>query len=274
MNVSEWLKISETKLTNASISTPRLDCLVLLEDETDKDRGWLLAHPEFILSSAQENSLNTKITQRLKHVPLAYIRGFTEFYGRQFIITPAVLEPRPESETMIEMLLSLPNVKTKPYRIADVGTGSGALGITAKLELPNLEVDLLEIDKRAILVTQKNVIKFATNVNTLISDLLDKSSKDYDILLCNLPYVPDDFRINSAAMNEPRLAIFGGPDGLDIYRRMFSQINISPKKPMYILCESMPPQHITLESIARSSYYELIQTSDFIQLFTNLPAIT
>ena len=271
MTTAAWLHTSQQRLEATGIATARLDCLVLLEDETGKDRAWLLAHPEFVLDPAQLKLLNTKIVQRQSHMPLAYIRGFTEFYGRQFVVSPAVLEPRPESETMVELLQTLPSLQSSAggsgVSIADVGTGSGALGITAKLLFPQARVDLLEIDPAAIKIAKMNVIKFTPGVNVVKSDLLLQAPSIHDILLCNLPYVPDEFHINLAAMAEPKIAIFGGPDGLDLYRRLFSQIQKLTKKPLYILCESLPPQHESLNAIATAAAYRLRQTKDFIQVF-------
>ena len=121
-----------------------------------------------------------------------------------------VLEPRPESETMID-LLKASNLPAGSH-IADVGAGSGALGITAKLELPNTYVDLVEIDTAAVTVARKNVNKFSVVVNCVKSDLLTQTTGNYVVILANLPYVPDNFHINQAAQAEPRLAIFGGGD--------------------------------------------------------------
>jgi release factor glutamine methyltransferase len=269
MHVKDWLKLAQKKLEATGIGTARLDALVLLEDVTAKDRAWLLAHPEYEITAGKVRKLTNLLNRRAEHEPLAYVRKKTEFYGREFIITPAVLEPRPESETMIDQLKKLsksPGLPAKP-RIADVGTGSGALGITAKLELPNTNVDLLEIDQQALKVAKSNVDKFTLNISLIRSDLLAQSGQDYDILLCNLPYVPDDFQINPAAMREPRLAIFGGPDGLDIYRRLFKQIRNLRKQPLYILTEALPPQQAELAAIAKSVGYDLQQADDFIQLF-------
>jgi release factor glutamine methyltransferase len=86
-------------------------------------------------------------------------------------------------------------------------------------------------------------------------------------LLCNLPYVPDNFTINPAAMREPKIAIFGGPDGLDLYRQLFKQIKDLKLQVKYILTESMPPQHSQLEEIAEKNGYKQIKEDDFIQLF-------
>lgn len=265
-SIAQWLKHANTLLQASDISTARLDALVLLEDCLNTNRAQLLAHPDQLLSVEQEKVLTRQIERRKNHEPLAYIRGKTEFYGRTFYVDHRVLEPRPETETMIDLLLALPDLPTKAA-IADVGTGSGAIGITVKLELPNAQVDLLEIDPAAIKVAQKNVKKFTTDIKITQSDLLANTTGPYDILLCNLPYVPDNFRINPAAMNEPRTAIFGGPDGMDLYRRLFEQISTHQKKPLYILTEALPPQHEELAVIAKAVGFALTQTDDFVQVF-------
>lgn len=266
MTTDSWLSQSAKKLSEAGIGTARLDALVLLEDVSGHDRAWLLANLEHQLSSAELAKLTKLLNRRARHEPLAYVRTKSEFYGREFIITPAVLEPRPESETIIDCLKKLPNLPKSP-KIADVGAGSGALGITAKLELPDTQVELLEIDPGALKVVQSNVDKLTADVQTLRSDLLTTSRQDNNVLLCNLPYVPDSHKVNRAALREPELAIFGGPDGLDIYRRLFAQVKILRNKPLFILTESLPPQQADLAQIAASAGYKLVKTDDFIQVF-------
>jgi release factor glutamine methyltransferase len=276
MLVIDYIIKATRQLEEAGIGTARLDALVLIEDVSAKDRAWLLAHPEFELTAEQTDKLKNLLNARASHTPLAYVRGKTEFYGRTFLINNSVLEPRPESEAMIDLLKksdldSLLGKKTGPktagLQLADVGTGSGALGITAKLELPELEVELLDIDPGALEVAKMNVDLFTLNISIIESDLLSNSSRTSDILLCNLPYVPDNFQINTAASHEPRVALFGGPDGLDLYRRLFSQINEMPKHPLLILTESMPPQHGLLTAVASKCGYALQESQDFIQVF-------
>jgi len=272
MRLERYLKQATKQLGTAGVGTARLDALVLLEDVTGRGRAWLLAHPDTELSASQLAKLTKLLSRRTRHEPLAYVRGQTEFYGRDFVITPAVLEPRPESETMIDLLKKLPGLPIK-LKLADVGSGSGALGITAKLELSKTveaTVELLEIDPKALKVAKINVDKFTLNIKTTKSDLLARSSQQNDVLLCNLPYVPDDFHINQAATREPRIAIFGGPDGLDVYRKLFEQAAKLSKKPLFILTESLPPQHDSLQGIAETHGYKLYQTEDFIQVFSYL----
>ena len=273
MTTLSWINSAEKTLSAAGIGTARLDVLVLLEDVTGKDRAWLLAHPEHELTRQQVAKLKNLLKRRAAHEPLAYLRGKTEFYGREFVLTSAVLEPRPESETMIDMLKKLPifaaqpSARTAPVTIIDVGTGSGAIGITAQLELPNCRVELVDIDKNCLKVVKMNVDLHTTSMSVTHSDLLTNITLNPDVLLCNLPYVPDSYQINEAALHEPKLAIFGGPDGLDHYRRLFQQAQKLTDGPLYILTEALPPQHHYLAEIARHHDYIQEAREDFVQLF-------
>jgi release factor glutamine methyltransferase len=283
MNIGQCLATSSRQLSKAGIDTARLDTLVLLEDVLGIDRVRILAEPDLEIDPAKVAELKKLLKRRSKHEPLAYIRGQAEFYGREFVLTPAVLQPRPESETMIDLLKQLmadgklcplptkvTNNGVRKIRLADVGAGSGALGITAKLELTavlEVSVDLLEIDTAALKVAKKNVDKYTTGITVLQSDLLAQSPQDYNVLLCNLPYVPNDYIVNKSALQEPKIALFGGPDGLDLYRKLFQQIQKLSKQPLFILTESLPLQHLDLQSIAYNTGYKLQQTKDFIQVF-------
>lgn len=266
MLTEEWLRLAEKLLSAAGVSTARLDALVLLEDATGKDRAWLLSHPEHELQRSELELLSKKCVQRCAHIPLAYIRGKTEFYGRDFVVNEHVLEPRPESEVIIDMLksLSLPGETT----IGDIGTGSGALAVTAALELPTAHLYAVDIDHKCLRVAKHNAEKHHAIVRFAHSNLLEAlKDTNLDVLLCNLPYVPDDFHINTAATHEPKLAIFGGNDGLDHYRTLFAQADSRAQKPQYIIAESLPPQHRHLLDIAARHNYKLEKTDDFIQLY-------
>jgi release factor glutamine methyltransferase len=276
MQAELWLKLSSERLEQAGIGTARLDCLVLLEDATGKERAYLLAHPEMELASALIKKLDAQIKRRAQHEPLAYIRKKTEFYGREFCLDQRVLEPRPESETMIELLKkavsSDQQLAIGQPVIVDVGTGSGAIAITAKLEWPKAIVIGTDIDKDCLVVARRNARLLHSEVEFLEGNLLEpleSSGIESSIILANLPYVPDHFQINPAAMSEPRIAIFGGSDGLDLYRKFFKQIKKLNSKPNLILTESMPPQHGQLAEIAQKNGFQLRQTDDFIQVFKN-----
>lgn len=265
MRISEWLNSATLSLNKAGISSARLDSLILLEDELGHDRGWLLAHPEFEINKERIGRLNKKIARRARQTPLAYIRGFSEFYGRRFMVNKYVLEPRPESETMIEFLKLL-RLPARPV-IADVGTGSGALGITAKLEIPSAEVDLYDIDSNCLAVAKHNAALHELHLHVRKRDLLNRPLSHYDAVLANLPYVPTHWMTSPSIKLEPRLAIDGGKDGLDHYRRLFAQLNRQRFPPRYVLTEALPPQHESLIQIAAVTGYQLSTKQDLIQVF-------
>jgi release factor glutamine methyltransferase len=263
-NVGEFIAYATKRLHDAGVPTARLDCIVLLEDATETDRSWLLAHPEFVLSDVQLQKLDKQLVRRSEHIPLAYIRGHAEFYGRTFKVNPHTLVPRPETENIIELLKRLRlRVGT---RLLDVGTGSGCIAITAALELPEFEVNASDIDRQALQVAEQNAASLDAHVTFYISNLLERAGP-VDVITANLPYVPDNFKINTAAAHEPRHAIFGGDDGLDLYRDLFGQLGDRETLPKFVITESLPPQHEMLESIAKVFGYTIRITEDFVQLF-------
>jgi release factor glutamine methyltransferase len=280
MTIGEFQKQALEKLQKSGTGSANLDVLILLEDALGKDRAWILAHPEYVLKNTTPKELEAKLNRREKHEPLAYIRGKTEFYGREFYVNKHVLEPRPESETMITLLKNLlhhkiPYPKDRPLGtldVVDVGTGSGTLAITAKMEMSVLDVSAVDIDPNCLEVASKNIKNHKVKIQLFEGDLLiPLISSNFDfrssIILANLPYVPDDFTINQAAAMEPRIAIFGGPDGLDVYRRLFGQLDELKLRSKYIFTESLPPQHTKLSKIAQKAGYKLTKTEDFIQIF-------
>ncbi len=210
MLLHEWLKLTTRQLQQAGIATARLDCLVLLGDELERDKSWLLSHSEHELQGSVLKKLSTKVTQRVRHIPLAYIRGHTEFYGLEFAVNAHTLVPRPETETMIEVLKDLlfrhpgldPGSSQKSsaegtnyspgFRLAgrndkggrhavqddagmtllDIGTGSGAIAITAKLELPQAHVIASDIDQECLKIARQNAKTLGANIKFLDGNLL------------------------------------------------------------------------------------------------------
>lgn len=268
--LENWHKSAISKLDAVGVGSSSLDALILLEDELALSRAHLFAHPEIELTASQIKNLNAKLARRMRHEPMAYIRGFSEFYGRKFTVNKDVLEPRPESETMIEILLNL----KLPAKLVfvDIGTGSGAIAITAKLEVKKAQVYATEIDRSALAAAKQNAKKLKADVKFLQGDLLlplkaRSWQEETAVILANLPYVPDGWTINKAAAMEPKIAIFGGPDGMDLYRRMFEQISNFDWKPKFVLTESLPPQHKKLSGIALKARYRQTAVQDFIQVF-------
>jgi len=269
MTVSDWLKHSITLLSEAKIDSARLDALIVLSDELYQDKSWILAHPEHTLQIEQIEKLSTKITQRTHHIPLAYIRGHSEFYGRDFFVNAAVLVPRPETENAIDAVIAVAENTSTPH-IVDVGTGSGCIAITLALLLKQSKVTGIDSSDDALIVAKENAKRLNANVRFEIGDLLT-SLETYDgeqlFIVANLPYVPLDFPINDAARHEPKIALFSGEDGLDHYRRLFAQIHDAHLDVPAVITESLESQHQLLASIAAQYSYMPTATNGLVQTF-------
>ena len=273
MTVHDFLHQATTTLRQAGIESARLDVLILLEDSLGRDRAQLLAHPEAKIPPSTEVALSKKIAQRSKHTPLAYIRGKAEFYGREFIVNEHVLVPRPETEAMITLLkhTAFPLQNTLPLRFVDVGSGSGCIGITAALEIPRSEVILRDIDPDTLAVAAANARNLGAKIRLQPADLLEHPPLEYiDAVLANLPYVPDGYDINQAARHEPKLALFAGVDGLDLYRRLWKQIVNHAQQPLYVFTEALAPQQNELTNLAQAAGYRPEAIEGLIQQFKRI----
>lgn len=266
MTISYWLDHSIQKLQQSDIPSARLDCLILLEDCLNTDRAQLLASPNRKLTPEHIKWLNNRIRRRAKHEPLAYIRRRVEFYGRQLYIDKRVLVPRPETEPMVSLVKGLRHQKT--IRLADIGSGSGCIGITIALELPDAQVDLYDIDPATFVIARQNAKAYQASVHFYKGNLLQDLVTSYDVVLANLPYVPDGAAENIDVYFEPSHALFAGSDGLDLYRDFWQQVAKLSEKPRYILTEARPKyQQPTLTLLAKDVGYRLTHTDGFVQMF-------
>jgi len=275
MTIAQFLTEATELLQKAGVESARLDVLILLEDLLERDRSRVLAHAEQLLTKEQVHKLNNYIVQRSRHTPLAYIRGHVAFFGRDFIVNEHVLIPRPETEAVIELLKECSF--SKPPCIADVGTGSGCIGITAALELPTTRVHFYDTDKAALEVALSNARRLHAHGEYYRGNVLDPWRHDYDVVLANLPYIPDVYPINKAAGFEPELALFSGEDGLNHYRLLWRQIKAragksgEPDKPAHVIIEAFPAQHADLDGLAAAAGYRLHATRGYVQHFMSLP---
>ncbi len=265
--VARWLQENTLVLKDAGIESARLDCLLLLEDELQTTKEWLLAHSDHEIEQSDLLKLNTKIVQRSKRIPLAYVRNQQEFYGRPFYVNENVLIPRPESEAIIELLLSTNYQLTTT--IYDVGTGSGCLAITVKLELPDARIIATDLSNVALDVAKKNAKNLNAEIEFTQADLIPTSNLQLPTtILANLPYVPDDLITSKEIESEPALALFSGPDGMDLYCRFWIQLQTLNHQPNYVITESLENQHEQMERLANMAGYVTKQVNGLAQLFT------
>jgi len=206
------------------------DAALLLRHVLGISHAAQLAEPERELTPAQQAAFDAMVLRRLANEPIQYITGEQEFYGLALGVTPAVLIPRPETEQLVEAVLAELD-STQPLRILDVGTGSGAIAIALAHHLPRAHVTAVDLSSAALEVAASNAARhgLADRIRFVASDLLDALLPDelrFDVIASNPPYVPAADRASlhpQVRDYEPAAALFAGPDGLDIYRRLIPQ---------------------------------------------------
>lgn len=266
IQLNSWLKSAEAKLKSAGISSARLDSELIAGFCAGESREWVHGHPEFQINTVIFNKLTKLLKRRISHEPIAYLFGEKEFYGRCFYVNKNVLVPRPETESLIELVLS---VNLDRPRLIDIGTGSGNIGITIILERPRWHVHLSDVSSSALELTAKNVqqYKLEKSITLQRQNLLRADDTDYSIVVANLPYVPDSLSGSLDLMSEPAISLFAGNDGLDLYRELFKQINKRKLKPLHLITESLVSQHKDMQEIASRSGYILSKTTGLGQHF-------
>jgi release factor glutamine methyltransferase len=221
VTVRESLLEAAQRLQLHIISNPRLSAEVLLAHVLGVERSYLYAHDEREISETEYAALDDAINKRIRGVPLQYIVGHQEFYGRDFIVNPSVLIPRPETEFVIESVL-----EARPAahsRIIDIGTGSGCIAVTLALELPTSTVFATDISLAALETARVNASALRAAVNFACMDVLDAVSGAFDFVVSNPPYVrlgELDRLQREVREHEPHLALFSPHDELAIYRRL------------------------------------------------------
>lgn len=222
-------------------ATPQLDAELLVAHAVQHDRAWLVGHPEDKLSATAQKTLAALVAQRQTGIPLAYLTGTKEFYGRPFIVTSDVLIPRPDSESIIEAALKYLKKIPQPT-VLEIGTGSGCLAITLAAELPSATVTATDISPAALTVAHHNAtaLNVADRITFRTQDLLQGETGHYDLLVANLPYVPahwltDANKKRYHLVNEPRVALHGGADGMNVFTTFLQQFAAHPVSDCMIL---------------------------------------
>ena len=243
MIISEWLKIATKSLKTANIPSARLDAELILANTLRKNRTYLHAHLDEEIDPRRFDIANARLDLRLDRVPIAYILGYKEFYGRRFTVSPSVLIPRPESEDLISLFLELTASEIAEKVLIDVGTGSGCLGITAKLERSNLSVILSDISKPALNIAEKNANALNADVHIQQQSLLNGQLRPVDYIFANLPYVDKSWDVSPELKYEPEIALFAEDEGLKLILQLISQAPrcLTPDGLLFI--EADPQQH-------------------------------
>jgi len=237
VTLRDALRQSIERLDRHGIASPRLAAEVLLSHCLSVDRTYLYTHDELDLSDSQAQCLEDAIWERVSGVPVQYIVGRQEFFGRYFHVDPTVLIPRPETELLVERVLGLRPASGS--RIIDVGTGSGCIGVTLALELPETHVVLADVSLDAVQTARRNAIDLgATNTSFVCMDLLESAAGPFDFIVSNPPYISVGETLQREVReHEPSVALFAGDDGLAAYQRLIPQAALLLRPRGYLVME-------------------------------------
>ena len=252
MPLKESLQSAIVRLTDEHVPSPRLNAETLLMFTLNCDRAHLFAHSERELTAEEQSRYDEALTQRAKGVPAQYITGHQEFWGLDLIVSPAVLIPRPETEHLIETVLPLARAMKAP-RIADVGTGSGAIALALAKELPNAEIHATDNSPVALEIAEANAARLQLEFRSQNqhdperriffhdTDLLKGLDPEaFDFVVSNPPYVgvseEDEVQLEVRKF-EPRNAVFAGATGLEVIEKLIPAAHAALKPGGYLIME-------------------------------------
>lgn len=229
MTIHEALRHAAARIYETGSDEATLEAEILLMHVAGLERAGLYARLEDELTPGQSREFESYVRRRVAHEPVPHITGHKEFFGLDFEVTPAALIPRPETETLVELVLAFVRDRFAGSRVAvaDIGTGSGIIAVSLAHELPNATVIATDTASEAISLARRNAERHgvADHINLLEGDLLEPLKAPVDIIAANLPYVtsadwealPPEIR-----EHEPRSALDGGPDGLRVVARLLA----------------------------------------------------
>ena len=243
MQLKQALTSAVQQLESSDVGSPRLNAETLLMFVLGVNRAYLYAHPERELSSREQSRYDEVIAQRGQDVPSQYITGHQEFWGLDFLVSPAVLIPRPETEHLVETVLELAREVPNP-RIVDVGTGSGCIALALAHELKGAEIYGVDLSAEALEIACVNAVRLQLDerVRLLESNVLEALAerRDFDFVVSNPPYVAFDEadKVQRSVFEyEPKAAVFAGYGGLDVIAPLIAQAHDVLKPGGYLAME-------------------------------------
>jgi release factor glutamine methyltransferase len=269
VTVLELLQSTSDYLARKGIDQPRLNIEHLLADSLGKKRIELYLEFDRQLTETELAPLREKVRRRAAGEPLQHLLGSWDFYGRTFKVDRRALIPRPETELLVDVVL--PHLKAafkEGMRLIDVGTGCGILAITFALEISELEVVAVDLSPDALALARENAARFGLEARIAFvqSNLLDQTDGVFRWVVANLPYIPtaELDTLQREVKHDPRLALDGGRDGLDVIRNLITSLQTRLAPPAVIVLEVGPDQAEPVrELLARQNYRDISMTKDY-----------
>ena len=261
-DVREAVRWVRRLLAGVGIDGSALETDVLVGHVLGMDRAGLYAHPTRPVTDEERGLLRDLVERRLAREPLPYILGRREFYALDFIVGPAVLVPRPETETLVDEALRWAAGRARtagPLAVADVGTGSGCIAVSLAVMLPRAVVYATDASREALALARRNAARHgvADRVHMVQTDLLGAIARPLDLVVANLPYVPDADLPGlepEVSRYEPPAALRGGPDGTTLLLRLLAETPARLAPDGALLMEFSPPQRAALERAVRGAW--------------------
>jgi release factor glutamine methyltransferase len=252
------LKWTQGRFSERGIETPRLDAEVLLAHILQYDRVALYTHFDQPLSPDELTRYRELIKRRLQSEPVAYLVGKKEFRSLELHVDARVLVPRPETETLVELALTL-LADGPSHRIVDVATGSGAIALALKSARPSSTVFATDLSPDAAEVARANALRLSLPVDIRVGDLLAPvvAEAPFDLVTANLPYITtaEIPSLPPEVLREPRQALDGGPDGLTFIRRLITDAHPLLAPAAWILLELAADQSPAASSLLTAARY-------------------
>lgn len=249
------LNLQQTLLQAHHRGMERIDAQMLLLHvlgQPDAGRAWLLTHDSDVLTPAQQTLFEALCAQRLDGVPVAYLTGCKEFFGLPLQVDARVLDPRPDTETLVEWALDVLE-KTVSPRILDLGTGSGAIALALQSQRPDAIVTAVDFSQDALEVARANAQRLQLPVQLVQSSWLEQIEGMFDVIVSNPPYIREDDEHMLALRHEPRQALTSGEDGLDDIRAIIAQAPAHLKAGGWLLMEHGWDQSTPVQDLLRAA---------------------
>lgn len=266
MKIEELIKEGSKILAQNKIETPIQVCRILLSTLLQKTKEYLIIHMEESVDKDIERKYKKNVKKIANGYPLQYITNHQEFMKLNFFVNESVLIPRQDTEILVEEVIELAKGR-EGVKILDLCTGSGVIGISIAKYLPNAKVTITDISKEALQVAKINAEKNKVEANMIESDLFERISKDsFDIIVSNPPYIETDVirTLDKQVQKEPILALDGGKDGLEIYRRIVRQAYEYIHQDGYLCLEIGYNQKGTVTNLLKQTdkYTDIISKKD------------
>ena len=269
MTVLELLQSTSDYLARKGIDQPRLNIEHLLADSLGKKRIELYLEFDRQLTETELAPLREKVRRRAAGEPLQHLLGSWDFYGRTFKVDRRALIPRQETELLVDVVLpELKAASREGMRLIDVGTGCGILAITFALEIPGLEVVAVDLSPDALALARENAARFGleSRIAFVQSNLLDQTDGVFRWVVANLPYIPtaELDTLQREVKHDPKLALDGGRDGLDVIRNLVASLQTRLAPPALIVLEvGLDQAEPVRELLARQNYRDISMTKDY-----------